>query len=290
MRVLRLVKYAIRRYAWNYIPHAVRSYVALRCAGYWKNPNAYIFDVVSKKDFFVMRFAKDREFKATPKLKKRAEFQMVKNGDCVDETRSFLKLSNSHRVLFDIGAADGIFSLLHCNAHPQNQSVAYEPSEVLMHELKSNMSLNALNDRVTYRQIAVGKEGVNTQMYLGDRNYVRPFSSTKNATKLEVPTTTLDSDCSKLHLVPNIIKIDVEGYEYEVLLGAKVVINQHKPLIFLELHLNELERIHNRSKDILEWLINQGYGLYSFTDQELRQSQVINSLKSVYRLIAKYKA
>ena len=41
-------------------------------------------------------------------------------------------------------------------------------------------------------------------------------------------------------LLPDIIKIDVEGYEYQVLQGAMNLINTHRPKIILEVHSKDL--------------------------------------------------
>ncbi len=45
---------------------------------------------------------------------------------------------------------------------------------------------------------------------------------------------------------PDLLKCDIEGYEYETFLGAESFLREHKPRIHLELH-NQI--LKNRGKD-----------------------------------------
>ena len=48
--------------------------------------------------------------------------------------------------------------------------------------------------------------------------------------------TTIDDFCRESGIVPDWILIDVEGYEYEVLLGAAETLRRHRPRVLVELH------------------------------------------------------
>jgi hypothetical protein len=54
----------------------------------------------------------------------------------------------------------------------------------------------------------------------------------------------------------NLIKIDVEGMELAVLEGASSVLDEHKPLLYVE-----NDRAEN-SKALIAWLLNRDYRLY----------------------------
>jgi FkbM family methyltransferase len=69
----------------------------------------------------------------------------------------------------------------------------------------------------------------------------------------------LDSFCAERALLPEVIKIDVEGYEIEVLNGARRTIGDARPRIFLSVHPREL-RLLGHSTDELRALIDElGY-------------------------------
>jgi len=58
---------------------------------------------------------------------------------------------------------------------------------------------------------------------------------------------------------PGLIKIDVEGTEWEVLKGAEGTLRAHRPDLLLSLHPEPLARIGVAESQILEWLAARGY-------------------------------
>lgn len=90
------------------------------------------------------------------------------------------------------------------------------------------------------------------------RFIVSPFTSNENSfIEIEVDVDTLDNlftDKDKVDL----IKIDVEGYTYEVLQGAKRIIKNNNPIIQLEI-LSKKKDFKKKEKEILEYLNSLGY-------------------------------
>lgn len=50
----------------------------------------------------------------------------------------------------------------------------------------------------------------------------------------EVAATSIDDFCVEKSISPDMIKIDVEGFEYEVLKGGIQTLSHHKPIIIME--------------------------------------------------------
>jgi FkbM family methyltransferase len=70
---------------------------------------------------------------------------------------------------------------------------------------------------------------------------------------IEIPAITLDDFVAKSGLVPQLIKIDVEGGEYEVLSGGERLFSMQRPLIAAEIH-------HKQAADrIALWLLGHHY-------------------------------
>jgi FkbM family methyltransferase len=82
-----------------------------------------------------------------------------------------------------------------------------------------------------------------------------------------VPLVTLDSVCKYSKLpAPQIVKIDAEGFELEVMNGARTLIGVTE-LFFLEVPVLDYAYPHmSNSSRILNYMINNGYEFYDITD------------------------
>jgi hypothetical protein len=81
----------------------------------------------------------------------------------------------------------------------------------------------------------------------------------------------IDSYVLENSIYPDIIKIDVEGYEYQVIIGAYNTIKEHSPVIFMELHGEWIKNNGYSHIDIYNLLSNIGYKFYN-----LDMSPIIN--------------
>ena len=99
--------------------------------------------------------------------------------------------------------------------------------------------------------------------------------------KIKVNLITL-TDLINLYGVPNYIKIDVEGNEYNVLLGLKEKVD----LISFEFHLTKIEKFNN----CLERLKSLKYNKFAIVDSDLKYYDWMNEIqlrKVVKKLIVK---
>lgn len=76
----------------------------------------------------------------------------------------------------------------------------------------------------------------------------------------EIELTSIDHFSAARRLTPDIVKIDVEGYEAEVLPGGMAVFAEHRPIILLELHRQKrLDRFGTTRRGVLKPLFDLGY-------------------------------
>lgn len=122
-------------------------------------------------------------------------------------------------LFVDVGANIGSYIIL-ASAVAGARAIGFEPGREAFAWLQRNIALNSVADRVEARQEAVGgscdvmafttgKDTVNHVVIPGQKN--------TEATQL-VSMVTLDQAIGERH--PALLKIDVEGYETEVLNGA----------------------------------------------------------------------
>jgi len=88
------------------------------------------------------------------------------------------------------------------------------------------------------------------------------------------------------------IKIDVEGYEYKVLMGAKETLKKYKPLMFLEIHQHLLKLYNADIMDVYAILKDCKYKIYDIHNKEvIDEEQYINLFdqKGEIRIVCKGK-
>jgi FkbM family methyltransferase len=120
-------------------------------------------------------------------------------------------------LFVDVGANVGAYTVL-ASGVAGARTLAVEPSPSSFDYLTQNIRLNDLTAKVTAVNAALGrKEGrLKLTAGLGTENYV--CANPNDADALEVKAMTLDTVLSGLS--PTLMKIDVEGFETEVLAGA----------------------------------------------------------------------
>jgi FkbM family methyltransferase len=70
------------------------------------------------------------------------------------------------------------------------------------------------------------------------------------------------------------IKIDVEGFELEVLIGAMTTITKFHPICFIELNDATLRRVGLEKKDIMDFMEHHNYRWSAFLDNPLQEPQI----------------
>ena len=122
-------------------------------------------------------------------------------------------------LFIDVGANVGSYTILACAAVGA-RGYCLEPVPATHARLLENMRINLLGERVRCLNMGAGSEvgvlGFSSDMDAGNRVLA---SGDHRAGRVEVPVTTLDALLE--HEAPTMIKIDVEGFETSVLMGAR---------------------------------------------------------------------
>lgn len=172
----------------------------------------------------------------------------------------FSKTVSSGMVVYDIGANVGIYTVLACRAvGPTGRVFAFEPATMNLFYLRENIRANKFSNCLVIPRAVTDQDGNVPFELTGESCLARILPGGL----LQVPCTSLDSFCAHGHPLPQVLKIDVEGSEYDVLAGGQMVISTAKPTIFLATHG---EKVHNACCRMLEEL---GYALQYLAPDEI---------------------
>ncbi|HEV2135424.1 MAG TPA: FkbM family methyltransferase [Terracidiphilus sp.] len=181
----------------------------------------------------------------------------------VDEFEGFMKASTGRNLLWDIGALNGIFSLAFTLGRLGRRAFAFEPNPVSRQKLEECIHLNPAAS-VTVFDFPLGLPGEMVEFERGFHyTAVAGLSSRPSEEDLvREETKSVDGLIEKNLSPPDVIKIDVEGHEFEVLKGAKGLLFSRKPLLSIELHPGLLSRRGTSALAIAQFLAQAGYSFY----------------------------
>ena len=180
--------------------------------------------------------------------------------NCELQTKEwFVKNAKPDWVYIDCGANIGYYSILFSPLSPQGTVHALEPTSTVA-MLEKNLSHNKC-DNVTIHRLAVGQ-------YTG-RRVEKIFRIWGEASEeLEYDFTTLDQLTDRLNLQKlDCIKIDVDSFDFEVLMGGEQTLERFDPWLVVE--LNHALAVRGQSNmAALSWLADRGYKRCLVLDHE----------------------
>jgi len=153
-------------------------------------------------------------------------------------------------IAIDIGAYTGIYTVT-AILSGADQIYTFEPNLVISNFLEKNIKMNVDGAKVVLRKIALGSEIGEGELLAPKNRLYRFGNSTGSGIQLatatnnrdlgawqkfaEIKISTLDLEVPEIdHPSVKMIKIDVEGFEMEVLRGAKKILSSSNPTVIVE--------------------------------------------------------
>jgi len=142
-------------------------------------------------------------------------------------------------IAFDIGANVGAFACALATLAPDGKVIAAEPSPATAAALRRTLVMNGLDGRVAVHEAAVGAAPGRARFHAeathtaGSHLLHAGTMAPERLTTVEVPVTTVDTLAAGLERL-DLIKIDVEGFETEVLDGAVATLARFRPVVLAE--------------------------------------------------------
>jgi FkbM family methyltransferase len=199
------------------------------------------------------------------------EWTILSTGTYEDEISKLIKISvKPGDIALDIGANIGLQSIRMSQcAGPEGKVYAFEPLGYLQEKLNKNIKLNkadnvklfpfALSNAESEADFKINKNNWNQGTFsIGSSNQGTDSQHVIIKVADEIPEI---KDLNRLDLV----KIDVEGFEYQVLLGLEKALEKYKPRIIFEYDNNYWLTNGQSMNDCYNFLSRLGYVLYQIT-------------------------
>ena len=157
--------------------------------------------------------------------------------------------------IYDVGANVGIYTLLaSLNVGPTGTVYAFEPVQRNLQYLRRHLALNKIENCKVIEAAVCDTDGM---LRFSSQHWGSAMGRLSDRGELQVDSVSLDSCCfrGRAFTLPNVIKIDVEGAEFLVLRGAKRILGECHPRLFIEIHGRQ------QHSDCREFLLGLGYHL-----------------------------
>jgi FkbM family methyltransferase len=177
------------------------------------------------------------------------------------ETTDFLELATGKRAFIDVGAQTGFMSALFAKSRSGAMKIiSVEPDPQVHAILERARVLNAGTEcDWTILHQAVSDTSGTISMPISNSLYESGKGKTEVGKQIEVRSTTLNELVESLGWAPDIIKIDVESFEYEILTTSLELISRLKPALQLEVHWEILRQRGLGPERFLKPLADIGY-------------------------------
>ncbi len=179
-----------------------------------------------------------------------------------NSTEELKKILKPGMKVLEIGANIGYYALLEAKIVGEKGWVyAFEPSPYNFNLLKENIKLNGYKNIEIYQK-AVGGKGGKMKFFLSPYSNLSGFIKRNGKEKaIEVEVIKLDEFLKEKKI--DFLRMDIEGYEIEVLKGAKKTLSSvNKPkYIFIEIHSELLHKKNSSGEEIVRYLEKLGYSV-----------------------------
>ena len=188
-------------------------------------------------------------------------YRGVLNKSCEDKFNTeLMKSVRVGDVVWDIGANVGFYTRKFADAvGPRGLVVAFEPSPASAARVRGEFSEIK---QVKVEDVALSDNEGTMDFFVSENSVTDSLFKREGVAPAQVKVVTVKRGDSFAHLgEPDVIKVDVEGFEPEVVSGLAEILRTRKlRSIFIEVHFVELRRrrMPNAANEIVERLRSNG--------------------------------
>jgi len=182
-------------------------------------------------------------------------------------------------VFYDIGCHKARYSLPVAKVvGKEGKVVGFEPNPARNKRTRGLIRINQVSDILELHEIALDMHSGYGVLYIPDKDCCSSLDREAALNKsgvgeqgnrkeqrilrrsIQVKTESLDEYVVRNNIrPPNVIKIDVQGAEYSVLMGAQAIIEKALPILVVEVHVDLIKLFGYSQEELLALLHKWGY-------------------------------
>jgi len=220
---------------------------------------------VSKNHVYTARFGGEKF-----KLRGDLGFWLLWRRDTGEE-RFLTALSLNGKTVYDVGSYIGVLTVFFAKTVGENgRVVAFEPNPDNFTKAKGKVKLNGL-DNVHLVDVGIGSQRRTTELTFPrwragagsmDDGIRQRIVKDGKFESIEVQVDTLDNCIEANRLpTPDLVKIDIEGMEYDALVGMAETIRRHRPALYIEIHGADVNTRMLNARRLWEFLHSREYSI-----------------------------
>jgi FkbM family methyltransferase len=163
----------------------------------------------------------------------------------MEKQKRILEYLKPGMIVYDIGANVGYYTLLFSRVIGNSGAVyAFEPFFENIYFLNKHLELNKLKN-VIIVPVAISDKNGEIEFYLSNSSLEGTLlkNNISYMDSIQVLSLSLDTYIAlQTNCLPDLIKMDVEGAEYLVLVGMQKLMQLKKPILFIAFHGEEIAR------------------------------------------------
>lgn len=180
----------------------------------------------------------------------------------IEILRLLRKYINEHSVCLDIGSNIGQHALFMAKVAKKGKVYAFEPIKSLAEQIIKSKERNNLNN-MEIENIGLSDKNEEVVIHINNLNFgMSTIIPREDFSAEETISTRIFTDFWNDRSRIDVVKIDVEGFEYQVLCGMEKCLRKYSPIILFEFSPIFYKKINIQSNKILELLFDIGYRLF----------------------------
>lgn len=194
-----------------------------------------------------------------------------------------MSFCDESKVILDVGANIGYYSIQFAK-RSDGIVYAFEPMDYQFNTLLKNININELDNIVPIKKIVSDHAGNQRIYFSGMDNTAASSVVSETEVYEDVPSIRLDQFCKERHIKSiDLIKIDVEGYELNVLRGLLAMLKSHNiKHLFIEIVEKHLLKAGDSAEEVFNFLNQFGYRGFSIKNGKPENYQMGNDESLVY--------